>query len=60
MHKNEKTEYKRNGISIKLTVEKEGIKVRVKAESGTADEPTEMPDQEQVEVEADEIEEVAS
>jgi hypothetical protein len=31
MHKQKKTEYKRNGIDIKLTVEKEGIKVRVKA-----------------------------
>ena len=33
MHKHEKTEYKRNGISVKLVVEQEGVKVRVKDES---------------------------
>lgn len=30
MHKKEMKEYKRNGISVKLTVEEEGVKVRVK------------------------------
>ena len=33
MHKHEKTEYKRNGISVKLVVEEETVKVRVKDES---------------------------
>jgi K+-sensing histidine kinase KdpD len=32
MHKAEKVEYKRNGISIKLIMEKENVKVRVKDE----------------------------
>jgi hypothetical protein len=30
MHKKELKEYKRNGISVKLVVEEEGVKVRVK------------------------------
>lgn len=32
MHKEGKTEYKRNGISIKVVVEEETVKVRVKEE----------------------------
>jgi len=32
MHRLRKTEYRRNGIRVTLTVEKEGIKVRVKEE----------------------------
>ena len=32
MHKKELKEYKRNGISVKLVVEEESVKVRVKSE----------------------------
>ena len=32
MHAKDINEYRRNGISVRLTVEKEGIKVRVKSE----------------------------
>jgi len=41
MHKEGKTEYKRDGISVKIVVEEETVKVRVKEESDlpTVDEP---------------------
>ena len=44
MHKAGKTEYKRNGISVLLTVEKEKIKVRVKDESEGDGEPAKKAD----------------
>lgn len=52
MHALGKTEYKRNGVQVKLTVEKEGVKVRVKEEEPPSVEPevavsatTQGPDQ---------------
>ena len=43
MHKQKKTEYKRNGITVKLTVEKEGVKVRVKSEDDLPTDITPAP-----------------
>jgi hypothetical protein len=40
MHKAGKTEYKRAGISVKLIVEEEGVKVRVKDEDEAAKKTT--------------------
>jgi len=46
MHAKKLTEYKRNGISVKLVVEEESVKVRVKEEG----EEIKAPKQDEVEV----------
>lgn len=49
MHKAGKEEYKRNGITVQLTVEKEGVKVRLKSEEElpSEDELPEEPEKEE-------------
>jgi len=59
MHKEKKTEYHRNGISIKVLVEKESVKVKVKAE-GEAEDTAEAIETEVEVTEAEYVEEVAS
>lgn len=54
MHKKKLKNYKRDGITIALTIEKEGIKVRVKSEKDLEEVPS--PDQPELAVETDEDE----